>query len=266
MNMNRIDKKFQELQRNKKKAFIAFITAGFPNLSSTKNLVLELERQGVDIIELGVPFSDPLADGPVIQRASQYSLENGTNLDKILLLVKELRSKTQIPVCLMTYYNPVLKYGLEALVKKAVICGVDGFIIPDLPFEEAKEFLKISKKKNIDLISFLAPTSSLERIKMISKASHGFIYYVSLTGVTGTRERLPRDLTKNISFIKRYTNKAICVGFGISKPEHIKAISRLADGVIVGSAIVKEIEENLTKNDMIKKVGKFVKNLTCNLN
>jgi len=263
--MSRIERKFRELKQKRKKAFVAFLTAGYPTLSLTKAFVLELERKGVDIIELGVPFSDPLADGPVIQVASQHSLKKGINLDKILALVKSLRYFTQIPICLMTYYNPVFIYGVRRLIDKSEQAGVDGLIIPDLPPEEAGELITYARKKQIDSIFFLSPTSSLERVKYISRVSRGFIYYVSLTGVTGEREKISKDLTRNIYTIKKLTSKPLCVGFGISKPQHVKAVSKMADGVIVGSAIVKRIGGNLGKKDIVKRIGNFVKTLTLPL-
>ena len=259
--MNRIDQKFIQLKSRNKKALIAFITAGFPDLSITAKLVLELEKRGVDIIELGVPFSDPLADGPVIQEASRYSLEQGTNLAKILDLVKKLRRRTDLPICLMTYYNPVFCYGEAKFCQTAKRSGVDGVIIPDLPPEEAASFRKLAAQNNLDIIFLLSPTSSPERIKMVSAASKGFIYYVSLTGVTGARKKLPVDISQQVKAIKKYTAKPVCVGFGVSQASQAKEINRVADGVIVGSAIVKKIQENLGRPDLIKKVSNFTKGL-----
>ncbi len=259
---NRIEKKFAELKSAKKKAFIAFITAGDPSLDTTYRLVLDMEKQGVDVVELGVAFSDPLADGPIIQAASQRALKKGVNILKILKLVKKLRKKTHIPIVLMTYYNPVFKFGDEKFIKAARGAGVDGVIIPDLPPEEAATMLKSARKHSISTIFFLSPTSSKERIKLISKVSSGFIYYVSLTGVTGTRSAISADIVKNIRLIKKYTKKPICVGFGISKSEHVKKISRVADGVIVGSAIVKQIEKNIGKKDLVAKVLAFINKLS----
>ena len=186
--MNRIDKKFIQLKNQNKKAFIAFITAGFPDLSITAKLVIKLEKNGVDIIELGVPFSDPLADGPTIQEASGYALKKKVNLAKILALVKQLRKKTNLPICLMTYYNPVFCFGEKSFVDQAVAAGVDGVIIPDLPSEEAKDFRRYANQKGLANICFISPTSSVARIKLIIKVARGFIYYVSLIGVTGSRK------------------------------------------------------------------------------
>lgn len=262
MGVNRIEQKFQELREKDKKAFIVFITAGFPNFDITRKLVLELEKRGADLIELGVPFSDPLADGPVIQSSSQYSIESGTTLNKILALVKSLRSQTRIPLCLMSYYNLIFRFGKKRFLELAHSSGVDGVIIPDLPPEEDEDFISDCNKYDIDSIFFLSPTTPLERISFINRVSRGFIYYVSLTGVTGTRKKLPADLVQNLKTIKRYADKPICVGFGVSRPEQVREIFDVADGVIVGSAVIKKIQENLGKPDLVKKVGRFISYLS----
>jgi len=256
--MNRIEQKFRQLRREKKKAFVAFITCGDPNLSTTQKLALEFARLGVDILELGVPFSDPLADGPTIQAASQRALKNRVNLRDVLGLVKRLRRKTQLPIALLTYYNVIFHFGIKDFVKQARASGVDGVIVPDLPVEEAKELIKAAKKKSLATIFLLAPTSDKQRIKKVSASSSGFIYYVSLTGTTGTRKDLPKELTKQLRRIKTITSKPVCVGFGVSNPEQAKQIVRVADGVIVGSAIIKRIEENLGQKGLVLKVAKFV--------
>ncbi|MBU4343203.1 MAG: tryptophan synthase subunit alpha [Candidatus Omnitrophica bacterium] len=263
--MNRIDKKFKELKKRRKKAFVAFIMAGDPSIAITKKLVFELERQGADIIELGVAFSDPLADGPAIQRSSERALKKKVNLDVVCRLVKEIRQKTQIPIAFLTYYNLLYHYGLERFAEKAKSSGVDGVIVPDLPPEESGELRRIAKKKGFSLIHLLAPTSSRQRIKMIANTSTGFIYYVSLTGTTGVRKELPKELSSSLRLIKRLTKKPVCVGFGISTPQQVKAVSRLTDGVIVGSAIIKMIEKNIGKQRLVENVGKFVRRLTCML-
>jgi len=256
--MNRIDKKFIQLKKQKKKAFIAFITAGFPDLSTTAKLVIALEKNGVDLIELGVPFSDPLADGPIIQEASGYSLKRGTNLLKILGLVRQLRKRTNLPVCLMTYYNPVFCFGEKAFVDKAVACGVDGVIIPDLPYEEAGEFIHYARQKGLASICFISPTSSRARIKAILKVAQGFIYYVSLTGVTGSRKSLAVDLKTRLAAIKKLTRKPVCVGFGISSARQVKEVRKISDGVIIGSAIVAKIKANIGQRNLVQRVGNFV--------
>jgi tryptophan synthase alpha chain len=259
--MNRIDKKFGELRKKNKKAFITFITAGYPGLNITKKLILEFARIGVDVIELGVPFSDPLADGPVIQESSQEALRKNVHLIDILKLVKSVRKSVSIPICLMTYYNPVFCFGEKKFLSEAKVAGVDGVIIPDLPPDEGSVFIKSANKAGLDIICFLAPTSTQERIKFIARISRGFIYYVSLTGVTGPRERLSPDLKNNLKRIKIYTRKPVCVGFGVSSPSQVKQIYKISDGVIVGSAIVKKIKENIGKPGLVKKVSNFIRYL-----
>lgn len=259
--MNRITVKFNKLKRDAKKALIAYLMSGFPSIEITERLVLELEKRGVDIIELGAPFSDPLADGSIIQSASNYALKNKVNLDTVFSLAARIRKKSQIPICLMGYYNPILSLGDSRFVEEASRAGIDGVIIPDLPPEEAGGLIAASKKKDLKTVFFLSPTSVLERIKFISRISSGFIYYVSLTGVTGERDVLSSDLTSNIKLIKKYTDKPICAGFGISKPEHIREVFKVADGAIVGSAIIKAIQNNIGRKDLVEKVGDFVEGL-----
>jgi tryptophan synthase alpha chain len=256
--MNRIERKFIQLRKQHKKAFIAFITAGYPNLAVTARLVKEFDRIGVDIVELGVPFSDPMADGPVIQEASKAALDKKVNLGDILKLVKSVRKTAAVPICLMTYYNPIFCYGEARFVKDAVAAGVDGVIIPDLPPEEAVTFIKQAALKNLDTIFLAAPTSTARRLKLISKVSRGFIYYVSLTGVTGPRASLPTDLGQQIKLIKKFTAKPVCVGFGVSRRQQVEKLNKISDGVIVGSAIVRKIKENIGRPDLIKKVSSFI--------
>lgn len=259
--MNRIELKFKQLKSTKKKAFIAFITAGYPSLKITEELIIELERIGVDIIELGVSFSDPMADGPVIQEASTFALRHNTHLNAILRLVKKVRRYVDIPICLMTYYNPVFHFTEERFVKECIKCGVDGVIIPDLPPEEAKFFIDCADKNGLDTIFFLSPTSTLKRIRFISALSSGFIYYVSLTGVTGARRDLPADIFSHLKLIKKNTKKPLCVGFGVSQPEQVRQIYKVADGVIVGSAIIAKIKDNIGRPDLVKRVSAFLRKL-----
>ncbi|MEE8359650.1 MAG: tryptophan synthase subunit alpha [Candidatus Omnitrophota bacterium] len=259
--MNRIEKRFKDLKRLGKKAFIAYITTGDPTIKATEKLIMELDRSGVDILELGVPFSDPMADGPTIQAASERALRNKVNIRSILSLVKRVRGKTGLPIALMTYYNPVYRYGVKEFVSSAKSSGVDGVIIPDLPPEEAEDLMAYSRKRDFSSIFLLSPTSSLRRIELVGKASRGFVYYVSLTGVTGARKSLPPEIVTNVRRIKKVTKKPVCVGFGVSTPLQAKTIARIADGVIVGSAIIKVIEKNLKSKDLAKKVGGFVRPL-----
>ena len=260
--MNRVNAKFRELAKRGKKAFIPYVTAGDPSLKMTEELVLALEEAGADMIELGIPFSDPLSDGPVIQAASLRALQNGTNIEKIFQLVARLRKRTQIPLLLMTSYNPVFHYGEFRFVAKSKEASVDGFIIPDLPPHEAETLIAFAKKVDIVIPFFLSPTTTTERMNDIIKDSTGFIYYVSLTGVTGMRRELPNVLRQEVLRVKRMTDKPVCIGFGISTSQHVLSLAEIADGVIVGSAIVKEIEKNLTKKDLVKKVSGFVQGLT----
>ena len=255
--MNRIDKKFKQLKRLGRKAFIAYITAGDPAIAVTKGLVLALASSGVDIIELGIPFSDPLADGPTIQAASQRALRKKITLSRIFELVKTLRKETDIPVIFMTYYNPVLRYGPERFMKDCKRNGVDGVIVPDLPFEEARELVRFARRCKVATINLIAPTSTPRRIRELIKNSTGFLYYVSLTGVTGARKKLPAEVASRVRSIKSMTTKALCVGFGVSTPAQAKSIAKAADGVIVGSSIIKVIEANLGRGDLIKRVAGF---------
>jgi tryptophan synthase alpha chain len=256
--MNRIEKKFKDLRSVGKKAFIAFITAGYPSLDITGRLIREFERVGVDIIELGVPFTDPLADGPIIQDASREALQKGVTLKKIMHLVARIRKQSAVPICLMTYYNPIFCYKEESFVRDAVRCGIDGVIIPDLPPDEGKDFSRKAREYGLDVIAFVSPTTNTSRARYIVKVARGFIYYVSLTGVTGPRQALPSDLVRNVRRIKSLTDKPVCVGFGISTPLQVKQIGGIADGVIVGSAIVRKIREEKGASHLVPKVSQFV--------
>ena len=256
--MNRIDRAFGRLAREGRTAFIAYITAGDPDLATTAKLVPALEEAGVDIIELGIPFSDPLADGPVIQAASHRSLLKGTTLAKVFTLVERLRRKTAVPIVFMTYYNPVLAYGIAKFMKRCRAAGVDGVIIPDLPYEEAREVLALGRRERIATIFLAAPTSTRERLGRIAWHSTGFIYYVSLTGVTGARKTLPQDVVSHVRLLKRLSDKPVAVGFGISNAEQARAMAKVADGVIVGSAIVKIAGQG---SRAVQKAKRFAKKI-----
>jgi len=242
--MSMIEERFRKLKAIGKKAFIPYIMAGYPSLEDTKNVLILFEECGADVVELGVPFTDPLADGPIIQRASEMALLQGITLRKVIAFVRVLRQSIRVPLVLMTYYNPVFKYGEEAFVKDAKDAGVDGLIIPDLPPDEAGNLIQYAKTESLDTIFLLAPTSNAERIKKVAKASRGFIYYVSVTGITGSRLLLDGSLEIFISGIRKYTDKPIAVGFGVSSPEEASSVSKVSDGVIVGSAIVKRLHES----------------------
>ena len=260
--MNRIDKALAELKNKNKKAFIPFITAGDPTLELTKSLILTLESVGADIIELGVPFSDPIADGPSIQRASLRSLEHNTSLKDVINMVAEARNETQIPIVLMGYYNPIFKYGVAKFVKDATESGVDGVIVADLPPEESSELTASAKEHNLATIFLVAPTSTSNRIKLIAEASTGYIYCVSTTGVTGARDTVSEMLLPTLDMIRKYTDKPIAVGFGVSTPDQAKEVAKVAEGVIIGSAIVNVIEKYKDDSDvLLASVGEFASNL-----
>jgi tryptophan synthase alpha chain len=252
--VSRIQKRFDWLKSKSEKALVAFITAGDPDLATTQELFSVIEEGGADIIELGVPFSDPLADGPVIQAASQRSLKSGTTLRKIIQLVRDIRKSSQLPIVLMTSFNPVFVYGQE-----------DGVIIPDLPPEEAGEFDALAKPKNLDMIHLLAPTSTPDRIEMVGAQSRGFVYYVSLTGVTGARDSIATGVEDKVNQIKQATSLPVLIGFGISGPEQAKAASGFSDGVIVGSAIVRMIEETPDPAERKEKLKVFVRSMKQSL-
>ncbi|MCX7926824.1 MAG: tryptophan synthase subunit alpha [Candidatus Omnitrophica bacterium] len=257
--MNRIEETFKQLRSQGRKALIIFVTAGYPSLDFTEKLIQEMSKLGVDVFELGIPFSDPIADGPIIQESSYQALLKGTTLRKVLKLTKRLRSKIQTPICFMTYYNPVFVFGIENFLRQAVVSGVDGLIIPDLPYEEAKYIRDAAKKYQIKIISFIAPTTDLRRCKEICSTAEGFIYYISITGTTGMSHISKAQVACHIQQIKRLTHVPVCVGFGISDPEQAKKLSQVADGVIVGSAIIKKIKENINSKNCLEKVLNFVK-------
>jgi tryptophan synthase alpha chain len=259
--MNRIEQRFAELAEHGKKAFIPYITAGDPNLERTGELLLALESAGADVVEFGVPFSDPIADGPVNQEAAQRALLNHVTLHHVVALVKQMRARTKIPVVLFTYFNPVLSYGLEAFAKDCADAGVDGVLCVDLPPEEADEYKRLLDEAGVATVFLLAPTSTEERMELVARQSTGFIYYVSRTGVTGTRESLDAQLHAKVDEIRAHTNKPIAVGFGISTPEQAREVAEYADGVIVGSAIVRMIGELGDAPDMPKRVGEFARSL-----
>lgn len=224
------------------KAFIGFLTAGDPSLEKTEEFVLEMVKAGADLIEIGIPFSDPIAEGEVIQRANVRALANGTTMDKVFETVKKIRQKTQVPIVFLTYLNPVFTYGYDHFFRECSEYGIDGVIIPDIPFEEKGELLPFSDKYDVDIISLIAPTSE-ERINKLASCAKGFVYCVSSKGVTGVRNEIKTDLPSIVSSVRSATNVPVAVGFGISTPQQASEISKYADGVIVGSAIVKIIEQ-----------------------
>jgi tryptophan synthase alpha chain len=258
---NRLEATFEQLAAKGEKALIAYIMAGDPGLTETEQLVLALEQAGADIIELGVPFSDPIADGPVIQQAAERALRNGTSLRQILTSVKSLRQRTDIPLVLMVYYNSMYAMGLESFCAAAKDAGVDGLIVPDMPPDEAGPLKAPAKEAGLRLVFLLAPTSTPARRAYVAKESQGFLYYVSLTGITGVKIHNLLEVGENVSKIRKATRIPIAVGFGIQTPEDAAKVSAMADGVIVGSAIVKEIALHQQKSDMVPAVAAFVGSL-----
>lgn len=241
-----------------KKAFIPFVTGGDPDLETTKNLLIAMEKAGADLIEIGIPFSDPIAEGPVIQEASQRALAAGCTTDKLFDMVKEARQRVKIPMVFMTYINPVYTYGKERFMKRCVECGIDGIIVPDLPYEEKEELSGVCESYGIDLISLIAPTSH-ERIAMIAKEAEGFVYCVSSLGVTGMRTNITTDIGAMVKLVKAQKDIPCAVGFGISTPEQAKKMADQSDGAIVGSAIVKLC--GAYGKDCVPKVKDYVKEM-----
>ena len=240
------------------KALIPYITVGYPDIEATLKVVSLLASNGADIIELGIPFSDLVADGITIQRASFHALQSGVTPKVCLKIAKELSQKTEIPLIFMTYFNPIFSYGLEEFCAACASSGVSGLIIPDLPPEEGSELEAITQRQGLDLIYLLAPTSTQERAKLVAKRSRGFIYLVSVTGVTGARDRLAADLETFVTRVRRVATQPLCVGFGISTAEQAKRVAKIADGVIVGSRLIQFME---AEDNFMSPVKSFVKGL-----
>jgi len=245
-NSTRISRRFSELRKAGELGIIAYITAGDPSLDATHRFVLALAEAGADVIELGVPFSDPLADGPTIQRASERALKSGTTLAGVLDLVHRIRQSNEVPLVLFSYYNPILQMGLERFAAAAARAGADGVLATDLTPEESGDYKRILRAHNLDTIFLAAPTSSDERLKLISGSSTGFLYVISRTGVTGAKDSLPDELPALLRRARHYTDLPIAVGFGISLPGHVSVLGGLADAAVVGSALVSEIEHAAT--------------------
>ncbi|MBO8128683.1 MAG: tryptophan synthase subunit alpha [Peptococcaceae bacterium] len=257
--MNRISERFDTLRSQGETALITYLTAGDPTLADTPDLVLAMEEGGADLIELGVPFSDPMADGPVIQAASQRALKAGANVRAILDIVYRLRTRTEIPIILMSYFNPLLQYGLRAFTGDAARAGVDGVIVPDLPLEESGILRELADANGIALIPLVAPTSPPDRIGAIAREARGFIYCVTVKGITGPRAEMPANLQYLTSMVRRSTDLPVALGFGVSGPRQAAQLRDLADGVVVGSALVKFVAEKGMEN--IKQFITFVKEL-----
>jgi tryptophan synthase alpha chain len=264
--VSRIDGAFARLRERGARALVAFFNAGDPSLDVTERLVVEADRRGADVIELGVPFSDPIGDGPVNQRSAERALRAGTSLVRVLETVARVRESVRAPLVLLTYYNPVYAFGLKAFAQTAREAGVDGALVVDLPPEEATDLAAEAHGAGLDLIHMVAPTSTAPRLRMIARQSRGFIYVVSRTGVTGERADIPADLATQLRSLRMLTTKPICVGFGIAKPEQVATVGALADGVIVGSAIVRLIEEKASHPSLVEDVGSFIAALKAPLN
>jgi len=259
--LSKLDEKFYELKKNKKLALMPFIMAGDPNIKLTSEILLKLQENGADLIELGIPYSDPLADGPIIQLAASRALKSGTTPRNVITLLESLKGKLNIPIILFTYLNPLLCFGFEKFCEMASRAGVSGLIIPDLPLEEAYKFSKIVTSYSMDLVLLVAPTTPFERMKKISNHTKGFTYLVSVTGVTGERNKMENRVESLISKLKEITANPIAVGFGISTPEHVNKVRNWgADGVIIGSAFVKRISSSSEK-EVVNQIGNFCKDM-----
>ena len=258
---SKLDRTFEQLRQRGEKALIAYVMAGDPSLKDTEQLVVELEQAGADIIELGVPFSDPIADGPVIQQAAERALRSGTTLRSILSMVTRLRARTKIPLVLMAYYNNIHAFGPERFCQEAAQAGIDGLILPDMPPDEAGPLKGPAAAAGLPLIFLLAPTSTAARRAFVARQSQGFVYYVSLTGITGAKLRNVADVGKNVEKIRKITHVPVAVGFGVATPEDAANVAAIADGVIVGSAIVKLIAAHRQNPEMVKHVAEFVRSL-----
>jgi tryptophan synthase alpha chain len=259
--MNRIEERFAQLRRDGKKGFIVYIGAGDPNLAATRELALVFDKAGVDILELGVPFSDPLADGLVNQLAAQRGLESKTTPPKLLKTASEIRKKSQIPIVLYIYFNLIHRIGMEKFIADAGRAGVDGLLILDLPPEESDNYEALMKKAGLCHIYLVAPTTPEERMEFIVRRGSGFIYYISREGVTGMQTKVASNLAEQVSKIRAHTKLPIAVGFGVSNPQQAGLVAQNADAVVVGSAVVNQIAENGKSKDLVKRAGKFVKSL-----
>ena len=259
--MNRIDKRFQELRSKGEKGFVVYIGAGDPNLDATHDLAIAFDKLGVDVLELGVPFSDPLADGIVNQLAAQRGLESGTTPNKVLQTVKRIRSQAEIPVVLYIYFNLAHQYGLEKFINAAAASGIDGLLMLDLPPEESGNYEALMKAANLSVVYLVAPTTPDDRVEYIVKRASGFIYYVSREGVTGMQTKVSETISTMTAKIREHTNLPIAVGFGVSTPEQARTVAQSAEAVVVGSAIVNQIAQFGKDPELVGKVSAFVKTL-----
>ena len=255
MNPTRISRLFERLRTDGRAGLIGYITAGDPTPEATPELVTQLERGGCDLIELGVPFSDPIADGPVIQRAADRAIRAGTTLRGVLDIARRIRETSEIPLLLFTYLNPILRYGLDALARDAVACGIDGCLITDLSVEEADPYVDVMRQHGLDTVFLAAPTSTRRRLELVAKYSTGFVYLVSRTGVTGERTTISDSIAPLVELMRVITDLPLAVGFGISKPEQVRAVGEVADAVVVGSAIVRAVEEHASLEEFARRLS-----------
>ena len=258
--MGRIATTLKRLRWEKEAALIPYVTVGYPSLDDTRQIVPLMARQGADLIELGVPFSDPLADGATIQRASHAALQNGVTMADCLSVAAEARRANEVPLLLMSYYNLIHKYGVERLAADCAAAGADGLIVPDLPPEEAGDLKVACEESGLDLIFLVTPTSTDERLRLVAEMASGFIYCVSVTGVTGARSQVGTDLENFITRVRKHTDLPLVVGFGISTPEHVARVARVAQGAVVGSALM-DLIERLPEDDLITGVAEFVREM-----
>lgn len=259
--MSRISESFASLKREGRRGLIPFITAGDPNIKTTRELLLRLARAGSDLIELGVPFSDPIADGPVIQRASERARRNRISVSEILEMVEDVRSQINVPLVIFSYLNPLFQFGVGSFAREAARAGVDGVLITDLPLEETGEFSAELSENSLDLILLVAPTSTDERLRSIASKASGFIYAVSRTGVTGATAQLSNEAEKLVARVRTVSDLPVAVGFGIFTADQVADVWRYADAAVVGSAIVAEIERNAGRPDLVQRVEEFVRSL-----
>jgi tryptophan synthase alpha chain len=259
--MTRIGKLFDNLRRARRKGMIAYLTAGDPTPAQTPELVEALERGGADLIELGVPFSDPIADGPVIQRAGERALAAGTTLSGVLDIARQIRQRSEIPLLLFTYLNPVVRYGLDRLARDAAAAGIDGCLLTDASVEEAHEYNGAMHQHGLDTVFLAAPTSTERRLKLVAQYSTGFVYLVSRTGVTGERDSLSGAVAPLVKAMRAITDLPLAVGFGISRPDHVAQVAAQADAVVVGSALVHVIEKNAGSPHLARELESFVRHL-----
>ncbi len=259
--MSLIAEAFANLKNERRKGFIPFITAGDPDLATTRELISALADAGATLIELGIPFTDPMADGPVIQRASERALRHGFGVAEVLQMVSEVRQKTVVPIILFSYFNPLLQFGVERLAVAAQQAGLDGILVTDLVPEEAAEFAATMRAHDLDLIFLVAPTSTDERLRLVAERASGFIYAVARAGITGAREEMSAETEKLVRRVRKFSELPVAVGFGISKPEHVEDVWRYADAAVVGSAIVSEIENAESSAEAVGRVADFARGL-----